>query len=172
MTVRNRLRANGPATQRGAALIIGLILLLILTILAVSGVFTSTLELRMVGNQQQQERVFQVADIDIERAIASAPLSTSQPWDHCQEKGEALGDCDPTVITAGGVPMGQYEFTVEFDSGSSLPTVPTGYSLGSGFQAFHFVAQSTGSNDTGATSTHTQGFYIVGPGGGTTFTTD
>ncbi|HET8692290.1 MAG TPA: PilX N-terminal domain-containing pilus assembly protein, partial [Steroidobacteraceae bacterium] len=55
-----------PRRQQGAALVIGLVLLLVLTILAVSGVFTSTMELRMVGNTQNQERAFQAAEVAIE----------------------------------------------------------------------------------------------------------
>ena len=55
------VQSFGFQRQQGAALVIGLILLLVLTILAVSGVFTSTMELRMVRNNQSQERSFQAA---------------------------------------------------------------------------------------------------------------
>ena len=48
--------------QRGAALVVGLLLLLVLTILAISGMTTATLELQMAGNRQYQERAFQAAE--------------------------------------------------------------------------------------------------------------
>ncbi|HLG52828.1 MAG TPA: PilX N-terminal domain-containing pilus assembly protein [Steroidobacteraceae bacterium] len=140
--------------EQGAALIVGLILLLVLTILAVSGVLTSTLELRMVGNQQQQERAFQAADTAIEIAIASATFSTT---------GEVV--VAPTPVDATDPDGDQYEYVLRFESESSLPTVPTGYSLGSGFQAYHFAVDSVGTSSGGANSEHAQGFYIVGPGG-------
>ena len=70
----------GFQRQQGAALVIGLILLLVLTILAVSGVFTSTMELRMVRNNQSQERSFQAAEVAIEDALANPVLSTSVPF--------------------------------------------------------------------------------------------
>ncbi|NND37810.1 MAG: pilus assembly protein PilX, partial [Gammaproteobacteria bacterium] len=38
--------------QRGAALIVGLVLMMVLTILAISTMRTSTLELSMAGNTQ------------------------------------------------------------------------------------------------------------------------
>ncbi len=143
------------ARQQGAALVIGLILLLVLTVLAVSGVVTSTLELRMVSNQQQQERSFQAADTGVERAMSSASFSTTG------------------VVTLGRTPVDpaatdsdEFEYRLQFDSESSMPTVPTGYSLGSGFQAYHFVVDASGYSTGGAESDHTQGFYIVGPGGG------
>lgn len=141
-------RATG-SRQRGAALAIGLILLLVLTILAVSGVVTATLELRMVSNQQQQENAFQAADSGIEIALATEPFSTTVPQ-----------------AATGTLPNGdQYDYELRFVGDSSLPTVPTGYSLGTGFQAYHFVVQSEGTSSGGAASDHTQGFYVVGPGG-------
>lgn len=140
--------------QRGAALVVGLILLLVLTVLAVSGVLMSTLELRMAGNQQQQERAFQAADTAIELAIGSATFNTSVPV-----------VVPPTPMDA-AVPAGdQYEYLMQFVGESSLPTVPTGYSLGSGIQAYHFLVESSGYSAAGARSDHVQGFYVVGPGG-------
>jgi Tfp pilus assembly protein PilX len=70
-------KSLGPRRQQGAALVIGLILLVVLTILAVSGVFTSTMELRMVRNTQSQEHAFQAAEVAIEDALANPVLSTS-----------------------------------------------------------------------------------------------
>jgi hypothetical protein len=77
--------SRGPHRQQGAALVIGLILLVVLTILAVSGVFTSTMELRMVRNTQSQEHAFQAAEVAVEDALANpvlrrAPFSARRPW--------------------------------------------------------------------------------------------
>jgi len=135
--------------EHGAALVIGLILLLVITILAVSGVVTSTLQLRMVSNQQQQENSFQAADSAIEIAMANEPYSTTVPQ-----------------TGSGTLPNGdQYEYELRFVGDSSLPTVPTGYSLGTGFQAYHFEVEGTSTTAGGANSDHTQAFYVVGPGG-------
>jgi len=61
--------ANPPqalrSRQRGAALVVGLILLLILTVLGITGVVTAALELQMSGNTQFQERSFQAAEYGI-----------------------------------------------------------------------------------------------------------
>ena len=70
-------KASGIQQQKGAALVVGLILLVVLTILAVSGVFTANMELRMVRNTQSQERAFQAAEVAIEDALANPVLSTS-----------------------------------------------------------------------------------------------
>ena len=143
-------RAVATTRQRGAALVIGLILLLVLTILAVSGVMSSRLELRMVGNTQLQERAFQAAETAIEVALANAPLSTS------------------AVFTQPAVPYmtdDQYSYQVQYAGQTSAGVGLTGYSVGSGFTTFHFVANTTGTAPGNAVSQHVQGFYIVGPGG-------
>lgn len=59
------VRSGSPALamrQRGAALIVGLILLMVLTVLAVSTMRTATLELLMAGNAQFRENAFQLAE--------------------------------------------------------------------------------------------------------------
>ena len=139
-------------SQGGAALVIGLILLLVLTILAVSGVVTSTMELRMVGNQQQQERAFQAADAAIEQAMANPLLSTSTP--------EVVG-----VTNLPNSPGDQYQYRLSFAGESPPGAVLSGYSIGTGLTAYHFTVESTGTSSGGAESRHVQGFYVIGPGG-------
>jgi len=137
--------------QSGAALVIGLILLLIITLLAVSGVVTSTFELRMVGNYGTQEAAFQTAEAGVEQGLTNLPLSTS------------------SVITqtfANPTSGGSAEVSLSYEGESSSPVTLEGYSLGSGIQAYHFEVQSVGTEASEATSEHTQGFFIVGPGGG------
>ena len=56
--------------QRGAALVVGLILLAVLTLLAVAGMNSASLELVMAGNMQTQEKAFQTAEAGIEQAMA------------------------------------------------------------------------------------------------------
>ena len=62
-----------PARQRGAALAIGLILLLVLTVLAVSGMNTASMELVMAGNEQYRQRAFHASETGIEQALADLP---------------------------------------------------------------------------------------------------
>ena len=55
--------------QKGAALVVGLMLLVIVTVLAVSAVGTASTEMIMAGNEQYRERAFQAAEIGIENGI-------------------------------------------------------------------------------------------------------
>ena len=138
--------------QRGAALVVGLILLLVLTILAVSGVITSTLELRMVGNTQLQERAFQTAEVAIEDALANPVLSTSTPFNQA-----TMANPDS--------PDDTYSYTLQYVAQAPLGTGMTGYSIGTAFTTYHFQVDATGNAPGSALAQHTQSFYVVGPGG-------
>lgn len=138
--------------QNGAALIVGLILLLVLTILAVSGVMTSTLELRMVGNTQLQERAFQAAEVAIEDALANPVLSTSVPINQ------------PLIANPNSV-NDSYLYQLQYVGQAPLGTGMTGFSIGTAFTTYHFQVDATGTAPGNALAQHLQSFYVVGPGG-------
>jgi type IV pilus assembly protein PilX len=141
----------GPGRQQGAALVVGLILLMVLTVLAVSGVFTSTMELRMVRNSQSQERAFQAAEVAIEDALANPVLSTSAAFNQ------------PAIAVPNSA-GDQYSYNMQFVGQSPLGTGMTGYSIGSAFQSYHFQVDATGTGPDNALAEHTQSFYVIGPG--------
>ncbi len=143
--------ASGCQRQQGAALVVGLILLVVLTILAVSGVFTANMELRMVRNTQSQERAFQAAEVAVEDALANPVLTTSAAFNQA-----------PTAVP--NSPGDMYSYGLQFVGQTPLGTGTTGYSIGSAFQAYHFQIDATGNGPDSAASNHTQSFYVVGPG--------
>lgn len=145
--------AASSRSQHGAALIVGLVLLLALTILGISGMNMSTLELTMAGNLQAQEAAFQAAETGIDIAIGNGPFPTAAPG---TMEDTPLGDGSYSA-TAVTTCMGT----------SGVPDVAFSMGLNGGaVQAYHFDVVATGSGPRGATATHTQGFYVVGPGGG------
>ena len=58
-----------PARQQGAALVVGLVLLVVVTVLAVSGMNTATTELAMGRNDQNYENACQAAETGLEQAL-------------------------------------------------------------------------------------------------------
>ena len=67
---RNPRRAPASGTgQRGATLFVALIMLVVFTLLAVSGVSTSMVSLRVVGNAQSQTEASAAAQLAIERVV-------------------------------------------------------------------------------------------------------
>ena len=175
MNARNRQPSS--ARQRGAALVVGLLLLLILTLLAISGMTTASLELQMAGNEQFQERAFQAADAGIERAIQAGVYDTnstvgtyapsSDPdFPPTPQPGTGIRGCVKTVDDGGSVTDTEdcYEYFMRFDEQTGPTAVPEGgNSPGEGFQAYHFVVDAYGRSSRDAVSHHTQGFYVVAP---------
>ena len=68
-------KQNVIAKQSGAALIVGLILLVVITVLAISGMNTATTELAMARNNQTYENVFQAAETGLETALAQGSFA-------------------------------------------------------------------------------------------------
>ncbi len=138
--------------QQGAALVVGLVLLVVLTILAVSGVLTSTMELRMVRNTQSQERAFQAAEVAVENALANPVLSDQTPEIQAPT-------ANPNMIDD------QYSYTLAHSCPSLVPVSDDPnkiYSAGE-FSAWHFEVDATGTGPDDAVAEHVQGFYVIGP---------
>ncbi|NND59932.1 MAG: hypothetical protein HKN49_06640 [Gammaproteobacteria bacterium] len=147
-----------PSRERGASLIVSLILLLVLTVLGVVGMSTATLELAMAGNMQFTNSAFEAAESIVEAEIVRndiAPLPA------------------PGALAA--IPANvNREFR---DGGNNLVATATsatnylgktgvsGWQIGGpiSFAAFHFEIAGTATAPQGAAANHRQGFYVVGP---------
>jgi hypothetical protein len=131
-------------------------LLLIVTLLGVAGLAAASLELRMSGNFQYQDRAFQAAEFAIEQALHSEPLST------------AITFSSPRTFPASGVEAlvpgsatDTYSYRLYFDSSAGGTPVPRGSEGGTAQIAYHFVIEGTGRSSRDAEATHTQGFYVI-----------
>ncbi len=69
---RARFQAPARSRERGAVLFIGLIMLIVMTLLAVSGIRMSTSNLKVVGNMQVQTEAITAAQQGIDNVMASA----------------------------------------------------------------------------------------------------
>jgi len=68
-----------PKKQRGATLLISLILLLMLTVLALAAGRTASLQQRMASNLQQQNVAFQTAESGIQAAVIQLTDEKNRP---------------------------------------------------------------------------------------------
>lgn len=146
-TRRSHSKQNGCGDwrrQHGAALVVGMILLLILTLLAISGMNTATTELTMAGNEQYRENAFRAAETGVERTMATGLFNATT---------EVV---EPVVTLAN---TDTFQVTVR-PRGTSPP--PPGYSLGQ-FGAENFEIESTSTSARNANATHTQGLYLLVP---------
>jgi Tfp pilus assembly protein PilX len=147
--------------QRGVTLVIGLIMLLVMTVLAVSTMGTARLELIMAGNTQARENAFQLAQAGVDREITGfitdrALLDDAPP---CPAPGDpAVPASDPVAIADLG---GSYSTSVCFRgfgsdlvSGSSVGKVEQGH--------YELLADATAAESRGR-SVLVQGFYVLQP---------
>ena len=142
--------------QQGAALIVGLILLVVITVLAVSGMNTATTELAMARNDQNYENAFQAAETGLEGALAQGQFAT-------------LGGATVTkVINTNDSVIAD----IDFEDSTLVPDRAFSLGVGSGVSAYHFLATSRAESrragagtttDRDSLAVHTQAFYVVGP---------
>lgn len=132
-------------------MIVGLLLLMVLTLLAISSMNTASLDLQMAGNEQSYQNAFQASETGVERALSAGNYNTSVP----------------SVIPVTTVPgtTDTFQATTQFNCNNGITSV-RGYSMGVGdssYVAYHFDTTSVGTSSRNASSTHVQSFYIVGP---------
>lgn len=142
--------------QRGASLVIGLVLLLVLSILAVSTMSSATFGLTMAGNAQYAEHAFQLAETGVEVAINDGPFCAG-----CGPKATpatAMADLD-------GNEVGQYEASTDYIECTAIEGFSEDYGSADSFKAYHFQITSTGTSARAARSMHQQDFFLVGPNG-------
>lgn len=136
--------------QRGAALVVGLLLLVVLTLLAIAGMNTASTELVMAGNEQFREGAAQAAETGIEQQLLFLreipPDSTaSVPKDNIDLGNGTTYSTVSTPRGSGPVP------------GSNVNKI-VGY---------FYDVQSTGRGSRNSVSVQTQGAYVVTNADGT-----
>lgn len=139
---------HAQQNQRGVVLVMALSMLVILTILAISSIRGSSLEIKMAGSMQDATSAFHAAESGLARAFDSSntdsfTLDNSSDPDVYTNIGQ---NADATVTT---------EFS-EF----SPPKRDSGYSV-INYSSANFSQISTGTTRSGATATTRQGSYQI-----------
>ena len=153
----NTARISNRNKQQGAALMVGLMLLVVITVLAISGMNTATTELAMARNDQAYEDAFQAAETGIATALSQGQFVTSGSTSLAQ----AISS-NQNIAT-----------TIQFEDSTLVPDKAFSLGVGSGISAYHFIATSQAEflrdpgnvTDRDSSATHTQAFYVVGPAG-------
>lgn len=155
MKTRNMKFASN---QSGAALVVGLMMLVVITILAVSGMNTATTELAMARNNQNYENAFQAAETGLEAALSRGVFDTLNPV--------VIPEID-----IDGTGHEKVNASILYEDSTLVPDRAFSLGVGSGISAYHFVATSQAESrrapgsvtDRDSTAVHTQAFYVVGP---------
>lgn len=137
-------------SQRGAALVVGLLMLLALTLIGVTNMGMNSMELRMASNSQNKAHAFQAAESGLETGIA----------------GTNFNDVDDTAqAIAPPVPALSYaQVTIQSDfMGFTGAASCIGQSI-ERIRCNNFEVNSVGQHvNSNASSNQTQGVYILAP---------
>ena len=131
------------ASERGAALVIALLLLVILTLLATTGMRTSIAELWMASSERFHRASVEAASAGVEAGIARLRAN----------RGVSAGE---TAIDGGS---GEAPFNATIRRAGAEVSIP-----GSSAEKFigeHFEIESTGAGSRGALDVQVQGVMIV-----------
>lgn len=150
-----KIQITSRQKQQGAALVVGLMLLVVITVLAISGMNTATTELALVRNDQASETAFQAAETGLATALSQGQFATA----------------GATAMTQTPTSNQQIATTIQFEDSTMVPDRAFSLGVGSGIAAYHFLATSEADflrdpgnpTDRDSSATHTQAFYIVGP---------
>jgi type IV pilus assembly protein PilX len=135
--------------QKGAALVVGLLLLLVLTLLAISGMNTASLELVMAGNTQYGQNAFQAAEAGIERTLVNGTFNPG---------GGVVGPS--AAVTIDG--PNSFIITITPQLGGAPQPAMWGSTWDS-FSTYHFEINSLGQSARNAVATNRQGLAVIAP---------
>lgn len=134
--------------QRGAALVIGLLMLVILTLLAISGMNAASTELIMAGNEQYRQKAFNASSAGIEQALV----------DLDKAKQDLLTPTTtPKTAITGGDASDSYTTSTQYEGEDDNVA---GFTAGR-FAALHYQITSTGTAVRQSTSVQNQGAYLI-----------
>ncbi len=147
MRNNNALLVAPRSRQQGAALVVGLVLMLVLTVVGVSGMNTATMEITMANSVQTQQDAFQLAENAIDIALATETYTTA----------------GPRFINLLGTPAYDRRATTTYlDINTAIPGEANSEGVSGAMVAWHFQSQSAGLGPRNATSAHIQGFFVRG----------
>ena len=147
MRNNNTLLVAPRSRQQGAALVVGLVLLLVLTVVGVSGMNTATMEITMANSAQVQQDAFQLAENAIDIALATENYTTAGPRD---------------VALLGTPEYDRRATTAYLDINTAIPGEANSEGVSGAMVAWHFQSISAGQGPRNATSAHIQGFFVRG----------
>ena len=149
-------RFDNRKNQSGAALVISLVLLVVVSVLAISSINSATVGLAMARNDMNYENAFQAAETGLEQALAQRPFNT-------------LAVVNMSFDTDTG--NEQVNTVIGYENSTLVPD--RAFSVGSGVSACHFLATATADSkregvsgaatDRDASAVHSQAFYVVCP---------
>ncbi|MGE0188597.1 MAG: PilX N-terminal domain-containing pilus assembly protein [Steroidobacteraceae bacterium] len=146
------MKNNRVKHQSGAALVVALILLVALSLMAISSMNTASLDLIMAGNEQYRSRAFFAAEAGVERALDGGTFDSAA--------NDGSGGTDPGTVVVTGTGSDRYAYTITRPNNGETEAPPPGNSEGQ-FGAIYFRIASIGTSERNSTAIVTQELFQV-----------
>jgi type IV pilus assembly protein PilX len=131
----------GLKNQSGAALVIALIMLIVLTLIGLASTFTSTFEMKLSGNKRGSTNAFYAADSGIQVVMANIS-NFNMPGKYVDNKYNPFTETNPNSPDYNPNPTNA-SVTISFDPNQQGAPRGTGISATS-FEFNHYLLESTG----------------------------
>jgi hypothetical protein len=156
------------SSQRGAALVTGLVLLVVITLLTITAMRASTLELRMASNEQERTGAFESAQSTVEAVLtdpSNFPVTGTIGFRLCTTNVEG---CDRDIILPDG-PFTEDNAAIVTRLAPDIAPPPRGLETSSDKFAAAFFSvdgQFDASGAGGGTANVVQGYLVLVPKSG------
>lgn len=137
---------NARHEQTGASLVVSMILLVAISMMAVSSMSNTALDLVIAGNEQFRSRAFTAAEAGIEQAWNNGTFSSAADF------------TQPATATGSG--NDTYQYTITRPTGGAVSNPPSGFTSGT-FGMVYFNVTATGTSERSAQAVTTQEMYEV-----------
>jgi len=123
--------------QSGAALVIALIMLIVITLISLASSFTSIFEIKLAGNKRGSTDAFFAADSGIQVVVADiANFDLPGKYDGTNKYPYSKDVSNPNPTKA--------DITIEYDTTQSGPPRGLGFSATGNYEFMHYTIESTG----------------------------
>jgi hypothetical protein len=147
ISLRGKIRIGSITSQKGAALLIAMLILLILTVIGVYAVTTSTLDTKITGFHKWHVQSFYAADAGIDYTVSTNPYAglLAGTWSVTNPISQPIFNVTTTYLC------------------QTPPPIGSGTGIRVGLKAYHYRTVSQGSDPAGiAISTVRMWGYRIG----------
>jgi hypothetical protein len=141
--MKMKKRMEGGKGEKGTALVITLMTLAILIIIGLAALMTSSLDLRITGNEQIQKKAFYAADAGVNYVQYKfdfySRVGQSGQYEFRMSNLTANAAEDKSKFDSAGI---DFEGTVSYRESGPIPETPLFF--GTDYSAHHFVIDCTG----------------------------
>ena len=118
----NRSGMRARQRQSGATLLVGMVMLVLLTLLALSAINSSTVNLKVVGNMQYQQEALNAADAAINTVMSSGGFFSTPGTAPISQAVDVNGDgvtdytvtlAQPCVLATAPIPLSQLNAAIQ-----------------------------------------------------------